>query len=198
MTLVRSKRKKIVQLKNRIEINSDGINAYAKISVNASQTGIKILSGFLILEIIIVLGLLWQIKSEEVISMIIPILIVLVVFVGLPIKYLLWNLYGKEELIVNTKSISWSYDYGFFKTNLQTVKYHRLGTGYEKVKGDDDKEVGKLIFYNYREEDNLPEFIHQTTILLNKKEIEKFDKEISDVFANEFLNKNGFVPFSIN
>lgn len=185
-------------MKNRIEINSDGINAYAKISVNASKLGIKILAGFLVLEIIIVLGLLWQLKSEEVISVIIPILIGLIIFVGLPIKYLLWNLYGNEELIVNTKTISWSYDYGFFKTNLQTVKYNRLGTGFEKVRENNKEELGKLIFYNYREEDNLPEFIHQTTILLNKEEIEKFDKEISDVFANEFLNKNGFVPFSIN
>lgn len=117
-------------MKNRIEINSDGINAYAKISVNASKLGIKILAGFLVLEIIIVLGLLWQLKSEEVISVIIPILIGLIIFVGLPIKYLLWNLYGNEELIVNTKTISWLYDYGFFKTNLQTVKYNRLGTGF--------------------------------------------------------------------
>lgn len=188
----------MLQLKNRIEINADGINAYARISVNASRTGIKILAGFLILEIVIALGLLSQIKSEEVLSMIIPILIGLFVFVGFPIKYLLWNLYGNEELIVNTKSISWSYDYGFFKTNLQTVKHFRLGTGYEKVRGNDENEVGKLIFYNYREEDNLPEIIHQTTVLLNKKEIAKFDKEISEVFANEFLNENGFVPFSMN
>lgn len=187
-----------MQLKNRIEISSDGINAYATISVNASPIGIRILSGLIVLDIIIVVGLLLQIKADEVISMIIPILIGLVVFVGLPIRYLLWNLYGKEVLIVNAKSISWSYDYGFFKTNLLTVKFDCLGSGYVKVMGNGEEEVGNLVFYNYRQEDNLPEFIHQTTILLNKKDIEKFDKEISDIFANEFLDKNGFIPFSLN
>ena len=185
-------------MKNRIEISSDGINAYAKISVNASQIGINILSGFIVIEIIILSGLLWQIKSEASILMIILILIGISIFLVLPIKYLLWNLYGNERLIVNSKSISWSYDYGFFKTNLQTVKFNRLGTGYEKIKGDNEEEVGKLIFYNYREEDNLPEYIHQTTILLNKSEIEKFDEAILSVFENEFFNEKGFIPFSIN
>lgn len=185
-------------MKNRINISTDGINAYAKIEVNASKIGIQILTFFVFAEIIVFLVLLIQIKPEEVVSMIIPVLIVLVIFVGLPLKYLLWNLYGNEELIVNTKSISWSYYYGFFKTNLETVKYDRLGTGYEKVRGENEEEVGRLIFYNFREEDNLPELIHQTTVLLNKDEIKEFDNKISDIFANEFLNKNGFIPFSTN
>ncbi len=130
--------------------------------------------------------------------MIIPFVIVLLLFIGLPLKYLLWNLYGYEELIVNTKTISWSYDYGFFRTNLNTVKYYRLGTGYEKVRGDEKDEVGRLVFYNYRETDNLPEIIHQTTVLINKAELKEFDKSITAIFRNEFLNENGFIPFSEN
>ena len=31
-----------------------------------------------------------------------------------------------------------------------------------------DEELGKLIFYNYRESDNLQEMIHGTTVLLKK------------------------------
>jgi len=185
-------------MKNRIKINSDEINAYANIQVNASKTGIRFLSIFLILEIILFLWMVSEIKDDEVLSMIIPILIILTLFIGLPVKYLLWNLYGKEELIVNTKSISWSYDYGFFRTNIKTVKYNRLGTGYEKIRGQNEEEVGKLIFYNFREEDNLPEFIHQTTVLLNKSEIEEFNNQISNIFINDFYNSNGFIPFSLN
>ncbi len=143
-------------MKNKIKISTDGINAYAKIEVNASRIGTQILSFLLLVEIFVLIGLLTQIKSEEIVSMIIPFVIVLLLFIGLPLKYLLWNLYGYEELIVNTKTISWSYDYGFFRTNLSTVKYYRLGTGYEKVRGDEKGEVGRLVFYNYRETDNLP------------------------------------------
>ncbi len=185
-------------MKNRIDISTDGINAYANIEVGASKIGVRMLSILLIVEIILVVGLLSQIKSEEAISLIIPMVIGLVIFVGLPFKYLLWNLYGKEELIVNSKSISWAYNYGFFKTNLKTVNYDRLGTGYERVRGENEEEVGRLVFYNYRGEDNVPELIHQTTVLLGKDEIEEFDNQISNVFANEFLNKNGFIPFSTN
>lgn len=185
-------------MKNRIEISTDGVNAYANIEVNASKIGIRILSIFLVLEILGVIGLFSQAKSGEIASVIIPFLIVLILFVGLPVIYLLWNLYGKETLIVNTKSISWAYDFGFFKTNLKTVKYNRLGTGYEKVRGEEGDEVGRLILLNFREDDNLPEVIHQTTVLLNRKEIQEFDNEISYIFENEFLNKNSFIPFSIN
>lgn len=185
-------------MKNRIKITTDGINAYAKIEVNASKKGIRILSIFIIIELIMVVGILSQVKSDKLVTMIIPILIIIVLFVGLPIKYLLWNKYGNEELIVNSKSISWSYNYGFFKTKLETVKYDRLGTGYEIIRGKNENEVGKLIFYNFRAEDDLPELIHQTTVLLNKDEIEEFDNQISEVFANEFLNKNGFIRFSEN
>ncbi|MCB9310488.1 MAG: hypothetical protein H6567_10565 [Lewinellaceae bacterium] len=185
-------------MKNRIKISTDGINVYATLDVNASKIGVRILGVMLFVEIIVVLILLSQVKPDEIISMIIPIVLVLIFFIGLPIKYFLWNVYGKEELIVNAKSISWAYDYGFFKTNLKTVNYDRLGTGYERVQILNDEELGKLIFYNYRESDNLQEMIHSTTVLLKKDEIEVFDRKISEVFSNELLDSNGFIPFSIN
>jgi len=185
-------------MRNRIEIYSDGINAYAHIKVNASKTGIRILSLLLIIEIFLFVILFSHIGLDEIIEMIIPFLIIMVFFVGLPIKYLLWNLYGNEQLIVNTKCISWSYDYGFFKTNLKTIKFDRLGTGYEKVMENDKGEVGKLILYNYSRENNLPQPIHQTTVLLNKDEITEFDIQIRNVFENDFFDKNGFIPFSLN
>ncbi len=185
-------------MENRIVISTNGINAYIKIRVNASKIGTRILSFFVIAEVIAVLVGLFHIKSEEVVSLIIPILIIIFLFIGLPLKYLLWNLFGNEVLIVNTKSISWSYDYGFFKTNLKTVKYHRLGTAYDKVRGEKEEEVGRLTFYNFREEDNLLEFIHQTTILLSREDIQNIDRQISDIFTNDFLNQNGFIPFSAN
>ena len=78
-------------MKNRIDITTDGINAYAKIKVNASRTGIRILSIFIIAELMMVVWIFSQIKSEEVMLMIIPILIGVIFVVGLPVKYLLWN-----------------------------------------------------------------------------------------------------------
>lgn len=185
-------------MKNRIEISSDEKNVYANIKVNASNVGIRILTGFIVLEILIFLVLLSQIKSDDVISMLFPILMISIVFIGLPLRYLLWNKYGSEALIVNSKSVSWSYDYGFFRTNRQTVNYHMLATDYEKIRDQDGVEVGKLIFVNYREEDDLPEIIHQTTVLLSKYEIAELEREIGELLSNELFDKNGIVPFSLN
>lgn len=86
-----------------------------------------------------------------------------------PIKYLLWNLFGKEHLIINTKSISHSFDYGFIKTNLSTQPVNRLETYYQQRMSDETNEFGQLVFYNYRQDNNLPELIYTTNALLKKK-----------------------------
>lgn len=185
-------------MKNRIHIKSDGINAYADLEVIASKTGVRILGVFIALSITLITGLILTIKADEVKSMIFPLILIITLCLGLPLKYLLWNMYGVESLIVNTKTISWSYNYGFFQTNLKTVKYNILATGYEKVRGDGEREVGILVFYNYREEDNLPEVIHQTTVLLTKEEINIFDEQIFKIFELEFFNNKGFIPYSLN
>jgi len=185
-------------MKNRIEISTDTINAYANIEVNASKIGTRILIVFLLIEILLIIGLFTSIESQEIYSMIIPIILILIFFVGLPVKYLLWNLYGKEQLIVNTKSISWAYDYGFFQTNLKTVEYNILTSGFEIVRQKDGADIGRLVFYNIRKDNNLVEQIHQTTVLLTRDELREFDKQIAEIFATEFLYKNGFVPFSLN
>ncbi len=107
-------------------------------------------------------------------------------------------MYGQEFLIVNTKSISWSYNYGIFKTNVNTEIYNRLSLGYEKVITIDNIEMGRLIFYNYRQEDNLPEVIHQTTALLSSSDIKRLSDNIKELFISEFNWENGFIPFSEN
>lgn len=76
-------------MKNRIDISTDGINAYARIEVNASKVGIRILIAMIILECALFVGLFTQLESEEVKAMIVPILLVMVLFIGLPVKYLL-------------------------------------------------------------------------------------------------------------
>jgi hypothetical protein len=185
-------------MKNKIYTNTDGVNVYARIDVNASKPGIYILVILLITAFILFTIVLSQMPPEEITSMAIPLLLMLILCIGLPTKYLLWNLFGSEELIVNSKSVSWSYDYGFFRTNKKTYKFDRLGTGFESVRGTLDNELGKLVFYNYREEDNLPELIHETTLLLQRKDIEELDDLIRDIFTDEFLDSGGYVPFSAN
>ncbi len=160
--------------------------------------GTRVLFVFILFALVFFGFLLTHIKADEVVSMIIPVLLILVFMIGMPSKYLLWNLYGQEFLIVNTKSVSWSYNYGIIRTNVNTEIYNRLGIGYEKVITIDNIEMGRLIFYNYRQEDNLPEIIHQTTALLSSSDIKKLSDSIQDIFISEFNLENNFIPFSQN
>jgi len=185
-------------MNNSSLIYTDGINAYATFQVNANKKGKLILGICLIILIVFVIALFSTVESEEIGGMLIPGLIITIFLIGLPSKYLLWNIYGKEELIVSSKSISWSYDYGILKTNLKTLKFNRLGIGFEKVNSINDKELGKLLLFNYNEENNLPELIHETTVLISLDELKKFESKINEVFAGELQDENGFIPYSLN
>lgn len=185
-------------MKNRIESSTDSINVYSKINVHASKLGLLILGLFLTAEVIFVFPSLIFGGIEPSIPTILLMFSGLYFFFVLPLKYFLWNMFGFEELIVNTKSVSWSYNYGFYKTNLKTIVYNQLATDYEAMRGEDDEEIGRLIFINYREQDNLPEVIHQTTVLISKNDIAEIDEMISDLFVDEFLNTKKFTPFSLN
>src|SRR5690606_16432638 len=55
------------------------------------------------------------------------ILLAAMAFLGLEllvIKYTLWNLFGEERLIINTKTISYQQHYGFFTTVFHTMDFN--------------------------------------------------------------------------
>jgi hypothetical protein len=183
---------------NIISIKSDGINVYAELRVKANLIGKVILSIMVSFLIIFFIFIFSNLNAEEVGPSILGIFLIAIFSVGIPAKFLFWNLFGKEYLIVNTKSISYHYDYGIFRTKLKTIKYHRLGTGFEKHKTHDNITKGYLVFYNYNADNDIPEIIHQTTVLVEDDKVRLLDYEIDKVFENEFNNHNGFIPFSQN
>ena len=183
---------------NNIDIQSDGINVFATLKVGASKTGIRIVSIFILTEIIIFIFLANQAFSDKDIKMFLILITIFIIFIGFPIKYLLWNTYGKEYLIVNTKSLSFYYDYGFFKTRLRTIKFRDLASGFDKIHLKDNKEYGKILFYDYNKDNNLPELIHETTVILSSDQAEKLISEIHKVFLDQYFDEMDFVSFSSN
>jgi hypothetical protein len=185
-------------MKNTIEIKTDGINVYAKFGVKANRIG-KIILIILLALVFLILGFGASLVEEKDIGkLIIPLLILLTLIIAFPVRYLIWNMYGKENLVVNTKTISYNYDYGIIKTNLKTINFHRLGTGIQTVQIENGIEKGHLFFYNYREEDNLPEVIHETTILIETEKIHELDTAIRTIFENETKDMPGSLNFSLN
>lgn len=185
-------------MKNTVSIESDGINVY----VNASVKIIPFMKYFISIMAIVLFGLfvflIAHIPHHEVKEFLFPVLVMGFLLIYFVVRPVLWNLFGIETLIINTKSISYCYDYGVVKTNLKTIKFNRLGTAYEKVRYFDNVEFGKLSFVDYREEDNLPKLIYETTILLPQDKISEIDTHISEVFKRDFFDKMNFIPYSLN
>ena len=185
-------------MKNTVSIESDGINVYVNASVSINPYIKFFIAVLSIIVFVLFLLLITHIPHSEVKGFIEPVLLMcflLVYFVARPV---MWNLFGKETLIINTKTISYCYEYGLIRTNLKTVKFNRLGTGYEKVRYFDKVEFGKLNFVDFKQEDNLPYKIHETTVLLPHAKIIEIDTQIRKVFELEYFDKMNFIPYSLN
>ncbi|MEE9408467.1 MAG: hypothetical protein V3V28_10390 [Polaribacter sp.] len=185
-------------MKNKLEIHNDGINIYVTLIVNSHIIGKTLLSLFVIL---LIGGLIYfpsTIPKEEVSSFIFPILIFGFLVFFFPVRYLLWNIYGKENLIINTKTLSHYNDYGIFKTNLKTHAHQRLGTSFEHIRTTDNIKLGKLLFVKHNDENNLPEYLYETTVLLNSENIKMIDNEISRLYDIELNEEFNFQSFSDN
>jgi len=185
-------------MRNTVNKHNDGINFYATFNVKANTFGKVVLSIMILILMTVFIFVVSTITKDDIREMLFPMIVIFILILAFPVRYLLWNFFGKETLIVNTKTISFCYDYGILKTNLKTIHFDRLGTGFQIIREENDIEIGKLIFYNYRVKDNLPEVIHQTSVLLDNIDINEIDLEISNLFVNEFNERNGFIPYSEN
>jgi len=107
-------------------------------------------------------------------------------------------LFGKEYIIINTKSLSYYRDYGIYKTNLKTLRNNKLGTGFEWSRTFDNIEYGNLMFEKYNDENDLPEHLYTTSVVLKFENIEKIDKEISKLYKIKTNQEFGFHPISLN
>ena len=114
--------------------HSDGINLYVEFSVRAKPIGKIILSILILFTLAAFIIIFSTLDQEEIGKFIIPLSMPCFLFLVIPKRYLIWNLYGKENLIINSKTISYNYDYGFIRTNLKTIPFYHLGTGIELYK----------------------------------------------------------------
>ena len=169
-------------MKNRVEKHFDTINIYVNFKVNSSKIGKIFLTILILLLLSVLVYLIATLEKEEISSSIFPIIIITALIILFPLRYLIWNIYGQERLIINTKSISYFYDYGLIKTNLKTINFSQLATEIEFVREFETVEVGRIIFYNYREIDNLPEEIHRTSVLIDLDELKNIVDDIDNLF----------------
>lgn len=182
----------------------DGVNLYLEFTVKTKLIGKLVLSLFIMLCFIAIFyltinGSKDENSNSEFITAAIIFTFVLIVF---PVRYLIWNCYGKEFLIINDKSLSYYYSYKFLETNLNTKLINELSIAIEVVKEDEKYKYGRLIFYNINEETKLNEFLFQTSVLLKYEDLEIIRKEILDLFFDNYFkelnNKKLFSDIYLN
>lgn len=185
-------------MKNELKINSDKNNVYADFSLKASRIGVFILGIMIIILIGLFFGLLSTSDPRDLKTMLLPIIFILALIV-FAVRYLLWNIYGQEFLVINPKSISYSRNYGFFKTKLNTILFDEMSIFPFSIDMKDvDEPIGKLHFYNIVPDTKLRELKLESSIAVPVSELEKLMDQISSLFQQDNIRSQGFYGNSAN
>ena len=185
-------------MKNTATVHSDGINVYLTSVVRSNPIGKYIITFFTLGFSALLLFIFIKIDPRETGAAILPIFLIAALFFFFVGRYTLWNWFGKEHLIINAKSISYRYDYGWYSTNLKTIPLVRLGYASEFVQTINKTDFGRIYFYNYRQEDDLPELVLQTTVLIPESKIQETNTLINEIFERKYYEQAEFIPFSKN
>lgn len=116
--------------------------------------------------------------------------IYLILIIFLPIKYAIWNVLGKETLIINKKSISHQYNFGFISNNLKTFPFTDLQINFEDILINEEKNFGKIYFYENDEKTELPKLLHNTSIYISEENYHKILVEIDHIFRYSTFSEN--------
>ncbi|UUV20738.1 hypothetical protein [Paenimyroides aestuarii] len=167
-------------MNNYYKKKTDTINLYLELNVRASFFGKTLL---LITILIALIPLFFFARDsyknpENSSDFILPAIIIIGLIIIFPVRYLIWNSFGKEFIIINAKTISYNYNYRIITTNLKTIPFNKLATRIDIVKEENNIEYGKLVFFNYHKETNLPELIFETSVLLCLDDLKKIEHSI--------------------
>jgi hypothetical protein len=164
---------------NDLKINYDGICIYATTKLRPGTAGKFILFLFNIVFIIAIIMFCIEGAGAGAIVFLAAEFFIL--------RYSLWNLYGEERLIINSRSISYQHHYGFFNGPFHTISFNRRITisSYEEVIEGHQTYV-KFLFKSYNK-NNLPDVIYQSVLHINKTDFEKLLKNFDQLFVDEMV-----------
>jgi hypothetical protein len=166
--------------------HSDGMCVYVQTEVNNSVASklLIIVADTLILSVLILSIVEW-----------IPgLFICTLIFLAFLTWTTLWAFWGKENLIINTKSLSYQHDYGFFKTRYTVKSIHaRLIVISQKT----DDEV-RCSFVSYQESNDLPLEIYSMTLPISEKECERINTLIEELYVDRLSDDYEFPYINLN
>lgn len=164
------------QIPNTSNITTDGICVYATFKRRTALSGKILVSIAMALFVpVIILSI-----SEGIIALLFFTLII-EAFIA---RYALWNFFGKETLVINTKTITWQHDYGFFVTKEQ-VKLVNRRLIIERRPEDTIKseQQFKVSFISYDDND-LPVYIHEIAVALTESDADELEEAIEQLYID--------------
>lgn len=175
---------------NHFIMDSDGVCLYVTIGINADLPA-KLILGSLNL---ILLGIIAYAVSKEMIALIMFSTLCAILLIRLSF----WNIFGKEHLVINTKTMMYQHDYGFFRTNPK-LKFFQKGLS---VIRKEAAEVGNnaqitLVFQTFNTYD-LPEDVYQTALPIAKRNADLIIKAINSLFIEKITEDYSLPPIFMN
>lgn len=175
---------------NHFMMDSDGICLYVTIGINA-----KLPAKLIIVALnLILIGIIVYAVTQGIVAM-----VILSTLIGIfLLKYSFWNLYGKEHLVINTKTMMYQHDYGFFRTNPK-LKFFQKGLSVvaQNVAGPEDNPQIRLAFHTFNTYD-LPEEVYQTTLLITQRDANTVISAINSLFIEKVTEDYSLPPIFMN
>ena len=114
------------------------------------------------------------------------------------IKYTLWNLFGKEKTIINTKSLSIQLNYGIFTTPSKTTVLNKriLLCHYDEIIQNNQKLL-KILVQSYNEH-NLPTLIYQSALFVAAADFERVALLLHQLYVDEMVEEIGMPQIYLN
>ena len=175
--------------KPKSEIYSDGICVYISVNVGNPFIGkFALVLANLIILTVIGLGVAWRIPTM---------VICFLLFFLLLAKYSLWNFWGLEHLIINTRSISYQHNYGLFKTKYVTKKLQsRLILSHSSYKAF----PGFVLcsFGSYKQADNTPFEIYNMIFPITEADVKYLNTLIEKLFIDDMSKRYDLPQIILN
>ncbi|RQO74055.1 hypothetical protein DBR43_01215 [Pedobacter sp. KBW06] len=175
---------------NGFMIDSDGICLFITLTLRTSLAGRLVL----IFLNMMCTGIIVLAAAERITALILASTVIFLLL----IRYSLWNFYGKEYLTINTKSIRYQHDYGFFKT---TPQINKIGTSL-MVQAQNIYQTGKpkqvrLVFISHNELD-FPEEVYHVAIPITQKNANAVIRGINLLYLDKVTDDYSLPPIHMN
>lgn len=183
---------------NYAHITKSQTEIHATFIVKGKRVGIIITSIFTFCAFAALVTLLSQLSATEIRAFIIPAILLISALIYFPFRYILWNIYGRENFIITTKSITYWYDYGIIRTNPNTIYLDNLGINFFKTQERDEAVLGQISFASKDEKSGLYNTVYTTTVLVTLGDLAQLDAMISELFRDNPPTNDQTNTFSLN